>query len=129
MQHQFINAQQLILLILTLNEYAMKKIFYTLILLLSFSTVFGQTTNSSIESRANRYLKNGIENSNLKDSQGAIADFSQAIKINPNYAEAYLSRGAIKYFLGDRKEACQDWEKARVLGDSKANDLIQKYCR
>jgi hypothetical protein len=32
----------------------------------------------------------------LGDKQGAISDFTQAIQINPNFANAYNNRGATR---------------------------------
>jgi tetratricopeptide (TPR) repeat protein len=33
----------------------------------------------------------------LGENQGAIDDYNQATKINPNFAEAYFRRGEAKY--------------------------------
>jgi len=47
-----------------------------------------------------------------KDLKGAIADLSQAIKINPNYAEAYSNRGNVRDDLGDKQGAVADFNQA-----------------
>ena len=49
-------------------------------------------------------------------ADGAIADYNQAIKINPNYALAYNNRGNIKRTKGDIDGAIADFDRAIKLG-------------
>ena len=65
---------------------------------------------------------------NLNDYTSAIIDFTIAIELNPNYAEAYYYRGVVKFSLKDKDGACLDWSKAVELGKSDTYDLIKKYC-
>jgi tetratricopeptide (TPR) repeat protein len=44
----------------------------------------------------------GIEKLILDDSKGAIADFDQAIRLQPDYAAAYFQRGGTKFALGNK---------------------------
>lgn len=46
------------------------------------------------------------------DSQAAIASFTQAISLNPNYAEAYNSRGLAYFDLGNQQGAIADYNEA-----------------
>jgi len=55
------------------------------------------------------------------DIQGAIADLDQAIKLNPNYAEAYGHRGLVHYVLGNKQEAIKDLQKAVELFEKQGN--------
>jgi tetratricopeptide (TPR) repeat protein len=48
----------------------------------------------------------------LGDCEGAIADYTQAIKTNPQDSQAYYLRGSAKYDLGDILEAVEDYNKA-----------------
>ena len=64
----------------------------------------------------------------LKDYNGAIADYTKAIEINPNNATAYHSRGINKYFLNDFYSACIDAKKAQDLGYD-ATYLINTVCK
>ncbi|MCC5653225.1 tetratricopeptide repeat protein [Nostoc sp. XA013] len=43
------------------------------------------------------------------DLQGAIADFNQAIKINPNFANTYYNRGIARSELRDKQRAITDY--------------------
>jgi len=56
-----------------------------------------------------------IGNYNLGDNQGAIADYNQAIKLNPNFAFPYNNRGWAKYNLGDKQGAIADYNQAIKL--------------
>ncbi len=61
------------------------------------------------------YLSRGIAHFFQNEHQDAVADLTQALKINPNYSEAYYLRGAARLGLGDRKEAKADLLKAAEL--------------
>lgn len=50
-----------------------------------------------------------------KDYQGAVEDYTQAIKLNPHFIEAYIKRGAIRYKMGDAREALKDCSEALRL--------------
>jgi tetratricopeptide (TPR) repeat protein/S1-C subfamily serine protease len=70
--------------------------------------------NKAIElsPRAAFYLNQGIVRNDLGDKQGAIDDFNQAIKFNPNLALAYYNRGIVRYELGDKQGAIDDFNQA-----------------
>ncbi|MFN5955373.1 MAG: tetratricopeptide repeat protein [Dolichospermum sp.] len=70
--------------------------------------------NKAIElsPRAAFYLNRGNVRYNLGDKQGAIDDYNQAIKINPNLALAYYNRGIVRYELGDKPGAIDDFNLA-----------------
>ncbi len=46
------------------------------------------------------------------DYRGAIADFNQAIQLNPEFAFAYNDRGTAHYGLGNYRGAIADYDKA-----------------
>ncbi|MCK4978138.1 MAG: tetratricopeptide repeat protein, partial [Anaerolineales bacterium] len=46
----------------------------------------------------------------------AIEEFTQAISLDPDYAEAYLNRGLAYYGIFDEESAIADFEKAIELG-------------
>ncbi|WP_211167648.1 tetratricopeptide repeat protein [Pseudanabaena yagii] len=48
----------------------------------------------------------------LGDKQGAIADYNEALLLNPNDAIAYSNRGVAKYELGDKQGAIADYNEA-----------------
>ncbi|MDX2240673.1 MAG: tetratricopeptide repeat protein [Leptolyngbyaceae cyanobacterium bins.302] len=47
-----------------------------------------------------------------QDYQGAGSDFNEALRLNPNYAEAYYGRGRVRYFLYDDRGAILDFNEA-----------------
>jgi tetratricopeptide (TPR) repeat protein len=58
----------------------------------------------------------------------ARESYTMAIKIDPNFGEAYLYRGALKIHLGRTKDACEDFRKAEALEVAEASAIRKKYC-
>lgn len=51
----------------------------------------------------------------MGDAQKAIADYNQAIRLDPNYAPAYYNWGLIYQQLGDKTKALEDFRQAATL--------------
>ena len=79
------------------------------------------------------YFYRAFAKSELGDRQGAIADYNQAIAINPQLAQAYINRGTAKFELGDKQGACSDFKKAISLGNQSTAQWLQSdggvWCR
>ncbi|MEO6863766.1 MAG: tetratricopeptide repeat protein, partial [Microcoleus sp.] len=54
---------------------------------------------------ANAYYSQGLARANQGDLKGAVDDFSKAISLKPDYADAYFKRANAKYDLGKKAEA------------------------
>ena len=60
-------------------------------------------------------IRGNARHSDLGDDKGAIADYDQAIKLKPDYADVYMVRGVVRRKLGDTKGAIADYQKALEL--------------
>ena len=49
------------------------------------------------------------------DYKGALEVYNSALKVNPNFAQAYNNRGVLKVAMNDTKGAFEDYEKALSL--------------
>ncbi len=58
----------------------------------------------------------------------AIAQYSKAIELYSDLAEAYYNRGLVLIYVKDREKGCIDMSKAGELGISEAYSVIKKYC-
>lgn len=61
------------------------------------------------------FLTKGLTCGSLKNYSEAISDFNQAIKLNPNFAEAYRNRGTFYAIFKDYPEAISDITQAIKL--------------
>ena len=61
------------------------------------------------------YFYRGYAKNNLKDYQGAIIDYTKAIQLDRDYANAYFNRGIAKKNLKDYEGAIIDYTKAIQL--------------
>ncbi len=77
---------------------------------------------------ADAYVYRAYAKGELGDKQGAIADYNQALAINPRYRSSYRNRGIAKEVLGDLAGACADWRQAASLGDTEAAGWVRKQC-
>jgi tetratricopeptide (TPR) repeat protein/S1-C subfamily serine protease len=62
----------------------------------------------------------GVDKAIAGKLQEAITDFDQAIRLNPNFAVAYYSRGSTRRELGDKKGAITDFDQAIRLNPNDA---------
>ncbi|MCD8030407.1 MAG: tetratricopeptide repeat protein [Bacteroides sp.] len=58
----------------------------------------------------------------------AINGLQEALKIDPEYGEAYRLIGLAQVQLGHIEEACTSFSKAKELGDEAVDALIEKNC-
>ncbi len=77
---------------------------------------------------AEGYFYRDYAKSDLGDYQGAIADYSMTIEINPQHSKAYVNRGSTKELVYDLEGACADWIKAASLGNKNAAGWVSKQC-
>jgi serine/threonine protein kinase len=64
------------------------------------------------EKQAQALFNDGIKKSSEKDYKGAMADFTESIRLNPNNGQAYFLRGSVTSILQDRQGAINDYSKA-----------------
>ncbi len=66
----------------------------------------------------NKYYTRGLEHSRKGELELAIENYTRAIKLKPDYAEAYYNRAGAYLRLGERGKAKSDIVTARDLGMS-----------
>lgn len=107
-----------------------RKIIYVLLLLLSTAALCGnafsqstgqQKVSSSNMQKAESFFKQGTSKYNNNDLHGAVRDYTTAIKLNPNYVDAYFKRALIRDILKDYEGSMSDYNKAVELSSKKNN--------
>jgi tetratricopeptide (TPR) repeat protein len=102
--------------------------------LYSLVLIFVLLTASSFEQPdAKAYFESGLTSLNKKEYIKAIGEFTNAISLNPTYADAYYHRGHAKDLLGKNMgffsaELCYDYVSAMKLGKLDAANKLEKTC-
>lgn len=81
------------------------------------------------ETNAYAFTLKGKAHQKLGELPDALTAYNAAISVDKEYAEAYLSRGALRVYSKQTSRACADFRMAQTLGVEKADELIKKYCR
>jgi len=63
------------------------------------------------------------------DFSGAIDDYNYLLELHPDDNMAYYYRGLARLSMKNTPGACEDWKKSADLGNTKAGEMIQQYCR
>lgn len=72
----------------------------------------------SIHNRAGTFVNRGVLRSVIGDNEGAMTDYEQALRLQPNLGDAYIDRGAGKIRLKLYEDALTDINKGISLGAS-----------
>lgn len=76
-----------------------------------FIWFFAEESSIDHSQTAEEYFNSGSVKRDRQDYAGAIADFTKAIEINPEYTDAYYNRGLAKAFIQDNEGAITDLTK------------------
>ncbi|MFC2086661.1 tetratricopeptide repeat protein [Bacteroidota bacterium] len=71
--------------------------------------------------RANAYI-------NTKTYKFAESDLSMALDLEPRNSETYYMRALSRFYQGNKNGACNDWQKAMNMGNSKAMVEHKEKC-
>ncbi|MEM8642887.1 MAG: tetratricopeptide repeat protein [Cyanobacteria bacterium P01_G01_bin.54] len=83
-----------------------------------YDPIMLEALNVAIESspdNALAYQARGLIRINMEDYPGAIADFSEVIRLDPENAEAYVYRGTSRFWLRQYAGALTDFDRALEL--------------
>ncbi|MGB3760566.1 MAG: tetratricopeptide repeat-containing serine protease family protein [Rivularia sp. (in: cyanobacteria)] len=80
---------------------------------------------SSVLTADDFFIRGGKKSEN-QNYKGAIADYTQAIKLNPKYEEAYLKRGLNHAYLYDYQRAIADYNQAIKLNPNYEEAYIKR---
>lgn len=59
----------------------------------------------------------------------ALASFRQAEKLDPSVDDLYYYLGQAERESGNQKRACQAWQRGGAIGDERAKQAHQQYCK
>jgi tetratricopeptide (TPR) repeat protein len=62
-------------------------------------------------------------------TEEALKAYGNAIKIDPEYGQAYFNRGMLKIGLERKKQACEDFTLAAALDYPGGQEMLEKYCK
>jgi len=65
--------------------------------------------------KAQELYQQGVDRGRRGLYKEAIADYNQAINLNPDFAEAYVSRAIVRYLTEDKQGGVEDLQKAIAI--------------
>ncbi|URD48961.1 hypothetical protein [Chroococcidiopsis sp. CCNUC1] len=78
--------------------------------------------------KANEFYQQGIDRGRKGQYKEAFDDLTQAINLNPEFAEAYIYRAHARTLTGDKQGAVTDFQKAidiyKARGRSDIADML-----
>jgi tetratricopeptide (TPR) repeat protein len=83
-----------------------------------------QAASQTVPTSAGTYLDRGIQAMNKKEYDTAIADFTEAIRLDSNNAVAYYNRGNAYRNKGDNDRAISDYDQAIRIDPNYTNAYI-----
>ena len=105
----------------------LKIIVYILLFTASVFKGFTQYNPGSVNKKAENLYNNALNKAGEGEFREGIKMLQQAVKIDPNYLDAYLSIGGIYGELKEYKNAVDNYEKARSIDSVYFKDFALSY--
>ncbi len=106
-------------ILLTLTTIEIITLFSGLTFMARTQNIYASTPISTESvNEATNIFQQGQAKAEQQDYRGAIADFTQAIQLNPNEADFYYQRGLILARLEDQEGAIKDFDDAILRNPS-----------
>lgn len=100
----------------------MNRILFVILLFFIFPEGYCQSENI----RALQYYNRAMNKILRKDNRGAITDFTEAIRLDSGFIEAYENRGVTRYYLEDFSGALEDYDRALDINPDDYNTCIRR---
>jgi serine/threonine protein kinase len=82
--------------------------------------------NSPTLKSATAYIERGLARYKAEDYQGAIKDYDEAIRLNPDDADTFYNRGLARYSSKDNQGAIEDYNEAIRLNPKDADSFYNR---
>lgn len=80
-------------------------------------------------SNADSYYYRARSYQALNEYTKALEDYNTAIVLKPEEGTFFSKRGNCKYKMGNKEDACTDWDKAGALGYYEDFDKMKHFCQ
>ncbi len=81
----------------------------------SRQSIDGKSSQSAqaptLQKNTKNFLRHGLDKLNRGDYPAALEDFQQALRLNPDFTEAYICRSIIHYYQGNHQGAIADCDQ------------------
>ncbi|MBD6617102.1 tetratricopeptide repeat protein [Komarekiella sp. 'clone 1'] len=84
------------------------------------------TISPTTEMSAKNFYDRGLEKSTKKDHKGAIEDFNEVLRLDPNFTLAYYKRGDARSALKDYKGGIEDLNQYIRINPKDANSYVSR---
>ena len=105
-----------------MKKHLSKSLFLSVFVLIATSIIL---ISCGKENAYSKY-KSGSAKFQLKDYRGAVADFTKAIELKPEYVEAFYSRAICESKLGKTEKALADFNKVTELNPEHKNAVFNR---
>lgn len=108
---------------------------YTSIAILGIATALGGVTPAVqalptqtliVQRTAQDLFNQGLQKYKAGNYKEAIADFTEAIRLNPNVAEVYVARGNAFFDQGDKQAALKDYNRGLRINPKYAAAYVER---
>ncbi|MCO4293939.1 tetratricopeptide repeat protein [Solitalea sp. MAHUQ-68] len=95
----------------------------TIFVLALFTSVslFAQSAN-----KADSLYQVALNFYDKQDSQNAIVNFEEVLKLNPKHVDALYNLAVLQYELGNKQKAIELFQRSAALGDTQSKEILKQ---